>query len=143
MTMPMTVVIYGETEAPRALLIAAARALGADVTIALSTTLDVLRLLDVQPPPTLLLVAEDTGEGMSVAEDDPTRLLHDHVLRAARDRGIPAVLLGRWTRTGPVGGAPVVYDWGAGQRASVILEVARVAREQMAAWPVGPQRMAV
>ena len=141
--MPMTVVIYGETEAPRALLIAAARALGANVTIALGTTLDVLRLLDVQPPPTLLLVAEDTGEGMTAYEDDPTRLLHDHVLRAARDRGIPAVLLGRWTRTGPVGGAPVVDATCCQPRELIIAEVARVAREQMAAWPVGPQRMAV
>lgn len=137
----MTVIVYGETQTPRALLIAAARALGAEAIIALSQVIDVLRLLEERPPPALLLVAEDTGADMD--DDDPTRLLHDHALRAARDRSIPAVMLGRWTVTGPICGTPVVYDWGAHRRDEVVAEVARVAREQMAAWPMVAQRMAV
>lgn len=106
----MHVLVYGETHAVRDLLRQAAATLCPCTITVHSLVLDALRQLDDMPPPDLVLVAEDIGESESV--DGPEQMHHDHVLMAARRRGVPAIMLGRWQQTGAVYGAPVVPELG-------------------------------
>jgi hypothetical protein len=102
----MHVLVYAETHINRDLLRQAASALGACTITVHSLVLDALRQLDDLPPPDLVLVAEDIGESESA--DGPEQMHHDHVLMAARRRGVAAVMLGQWQQSGAVYGAPVV-----------------------------------
>lgn len=106
----MHVLVYGETHAVRDLLRQAAATLCPCTITVHSLVLDALRQLDDMPPPDLVLVAEDIGESESA--DGPEQMHHDHVLMAARRRGVPAIMLGRWQQTGAVYGAPVVPELG-------------------------------
>ena len=106
----MHVLVYGETHAVRDLLRQAAATLCPCTITVHSLVLDALRQLDDMPPPDLVLVAEDIGESESV--DGAEQMHHDHVLMAARRRGVPAIMLGRWQQTGAVYGAPVVPELG-------------------------------
>jgi len=129
----MTVIIYGESHAVRDLMLQAVRRLipPADEVIVCGQVLDAMRLLDDAPPPALVVVAEDTGAGMSPDDDGPERLLHDHVLMAARRRNIPAVMLGRWQVSGSCYGAPVVHDWGADHRAHTLAQLVGACRDAL------------
>jgi hypothetical protein len=102
----MHVLIYGETHDVRGLLRQAAATLAPTIITVHSLVLDALRQLDEMPPPDLVLVAEDIGESESA--DGPEQMHHDHVLMAARRRGVAAVMLGQWQQSGAVYGAPVV-----------------------------------
>jgi len=106
----MHVLIYGETHDVRSLLRQAAATLAPTVITVHGLVLDALRQLEEMPPPDLVLVAEDIGESESA--DGPEQMHHDHVLMAARRRGVPAIMLGRWQQTGAVYGAPVVPELG-------------------------------
>lgn len=106
----MHVLIYGETHDVRSLLRQAAATLTPTVITVHSLVLDALRQLEEMPPPDLVLVAEDIGE--SEHDDGAEQLHHDHVLMAARRRGVAAVMLGRWQQSGAVYGAPVVPELG-------------------------------
>lgn len=106
----MHVLVYGETHDVRSLLRQAAATLGPAVITVHSLVIDALRQLEEMPPPDLVLVAEDIGESESV--DGPEQMHHDHVLMAARRRGVAAVMLGRWQQSGAVYGAPVVPEMG-------------------------------
>jgi hypothetical protein len=129
----MTVIVYGENHSVRDLLLTAVRKLvpPPDEVIVCAQVLDAMRLLDDAPPPALVVVAEDTGAGLTAEEDGPERLLHDHILMAARRRGIPAVMLGRWQVSGSCYGAPVVHDWGADHRAHTLTQLVGACREAM------------
>ena len=102
----MHVLVYGETHDMRGLLRQAAATLSPTIITVHSLVMDALRQLEEMPPPDLVLVAEDIGE--SESPDGPEQMHHDHVLMAARRRGVSAVMLGRWQQTGAVYGAPVV-----------------------------------
>ena len=82
----MHVLVYGETHAVRDLLRQAAATLCPCTITVHSLVLDALRQLDDMPPPDLVLVAEDIGESESA--DGPEQMHHDHVLMAARRRGV-------------------------------------------------------
>lgn len=102
----MHVLVYGETHAVRDLLRQAAATLCPCTITVHSLVIDALRQLDDMPPPDLVLVAEDIGESESV--DGAEQMHHDHLLMAARRRGVAAVMLGQWQQSGAVYGAPVV-----------------------------------
>lgn len=106
----MHVLVYGETHDVRSLLRQAAATLCPCIITVHSLVIDALRQLEEMPPPDLVLVAEDIGESESA--DGPEQMHHDHVLMAARRRGVPAVMLGRWQQSGAVYGAPVVPELG-------------------------------
>ena len=123
----MHVLIYAETHAVRDLLRQAAGLLGSVTTTIHSRVIDALRQLDDMPPPDLVLVAEDTGAG----EGESERMFHDHVLMAARRRGVAAVMLGRWQQTGACYGAPVVPDLGAAAREVTLQRLRATARDAL------------
>ena len=102
----MHVLVYGETHAVRDLLRQAAATLSPTIITVHGLVIDALRQLDEPLAPDLVLVAEDTGE--SESDDGPEQMHHDHVLMAARRRGVAAVMLGQWQQSGAVYGAPVV-----------------------------------
>jgi hypothetical protein len=106
----MHVLVYGETHDMRSLLRQAAATLSPTIITVHSLVIDALRQLEEMPPPDLVLVAEDIGE--SESPDGPEQMHHDHVLMAARRRGVSAVMLGRWQQSGAVYGAPVVPELG-------------------------------
>jgi hypothetical protein len=106
----MHVLVYGETHDMRSLLRQAAALFSPTVITVHSLVIDALRQLEEMPPPDLVLVAEDIGE--SESPDGPEQMHHDHVLMAARRRGVSAVMLGRWQQSGAVYGAPVVPELG-------------------------------
>ena len=106
----MHVLVYGETHDMRGLLRQAAATLSPTIITVHSLVIDALRQLEEMPPPDLVLVAEDIGE--SESPDGPEQMHHDHVLMAARRRGVSAVMLGRWQQSGAVYGAPVVLELG-------------------------------
>ena len=102
----MHVLVYGETHDMRSLLRQAAGLFSPTIITVHSLVIDALRQLDEPLAPDLVLVAEDTGE--SESDDGPEQMHHDHVLMAARRRGVAAVMLGQWQQSGAVYGAPVV-----------------------------------
>jgi hypothetical protein len=129
----MRVVLYGENHAVRELMLQAVRRLlppPTEVAIC-AHVLDAVRLLDEQPPPALVVVAEDTGAGLEPEDDGPERLLHDHVLIAARRRGVASVMLGRWQISGTCYGAAVVHDWGADHREHTLRQLAGACRDAL------------
>jgi hypothetical protein len=94
-----------------------------------SRVIDALRQLDDLPPPDLVFVAEDIGDGE--VEQGPEQMHHDHVLMAARRRGVAAVMLGRWQVSGQVYGAPVVPELGAAMRQATMQRLRATAREAL------------
>jgi hypothetical protein len=125
----MHILIYAETHACRDLLRQASALLGPVTTTVHSRVIDALRQLDDMPPPDLVFVAEDIGD--SEQESGPEQMHHDHVLMAARRRGVAAVMLGRWQVSGQVYGAPVVPELGAAMRLVTMQRLRATAREAL------------
>jgi len=125
----MHILIYAETHACRDLLRQASALLGPVTTTVHSRVIDALRQLDDMPPPDLVFVAEDIGD--SEQEGGPEQMHHDHVLMAARRRGVAAVMLGRWQVSGQVYGAPVVPELGAAMRQATMQRLRATAREAL------------
>jgi hypothetical protein len=123
----MNILVYAETAAGRDLLRRAATIVtgGAGSVTVYTQVLDAMRQLDEEPPPDLVIVAEDVEVGeMAPAE----RVFFDHLLMGARRRKIPALLLGYWQQTGQSYGAPVVADLGAEHRVQTLQRLVAQAR---------------
>jgi hypothetical protein len=126
----MNILVYAETAAGRDLLRNAATIVtgGAGSVTVYTQVLDEMRQLDEEPPPDLVLVAEDVEVGELAPSE---RVFFDHLLLAARRRKIPAVLLGYWQQTGQSYGAPVVADLGAAHRVQTLQRLVAQARTSL------------